>query len=787
MGTQTAIFAGFMLTTAFLLIFIPPAEAQTISPTKTIALDTWIGDIEIDPVRPLAYLSARDSNNIIVLSLTSLSLVNNITVGYNPSRMTIDPLTDRLYCAVAEGPGIAVVNLTSQSLEETWSLTYGASDLAVGRPGRLYVTTWNSLRRPLIIDTSNGTNVGEISDGRLIREGSILEISPDKESLYIGECLLSPVSLYKYNVTTDNPTLELEDDHGSLGSNLQDIAISPDGSLVYLACGGPYYIQAINTTDFSSDGSYYIDAYPSSVAVSGNGSIILGAKRNPYDFTFQSFDSDSYSEIDMFEASEEVLRVRMDAVGRYILAFTGDTYYDNYFLDIYWNIYQGPPKANIISPPPHSGWSSTDVPIEIEFKDPDGVDQSTLSLTLDGVPLPANWDPIDSTLKAQTSGLSTGRHNVVAQASDDLGYGPNIVSWSFIVDTESPSSQVEELPQFTKEPYLTIDAVPMDDQGVVSIEIYQRYNNGNWTHVAKKTAPPWSIIFSGLNEGIYEFYSIAEDRARNREGIPASCDAKTCVDLSSPKVKIVEPHTYDWISGSNIMVQWNASDSISGISNQWLSLDGELAVNLSSNVDEYMIKNPSEGHHSILLEVVDEAGYTNYDRTDIWIDNTPPDIHITSPLGNPRQKSGPVIISWLGIDNGSGIDHYTISINNGSEIPLGYGTSITFPQMEDGDYTFSVRAYDCAGNVAKKNVKTKIDSQLQDSSDFQWVLFLLAFLIVFNGILIVTILYIFIKSRESSQHSKDKSLPEKEDQPPHHYPPPPPSDLIKHYPPPPPP
>jgi len=63
----------------------------------------------------------------------------------------------------------------------------------------------------------------------------------------------------------------------SIGSNLQDMAVTPDGKDVVIACGSPYYHQVLRTSDLSPDGVYPSSNYPSAVAKTAAGGGLVAA------------------------------------------------------------------------------------------------------------------------------------------------------------------------------------------------------------------------------------------------------------------------------------------------------------------------------------------------------------------------------------------------------------------------------------------------------------------------------------------------------------------------------
>ncbi|MEE1773600.1 Ig-like domain repeat protein [Streptomyces sp. JV185] len=84
----------------------------------------------------------------------------------------------------------------------------------------------------------------------------------------------SPVQLAVYDVAsgTATRTAQIRTD----GSNLRDLALTPDGSQVVVASGAPYRHQAYRTSDLTTSTSYPSDAYPNAVDIAPNGTVAAG-------------------------------------------------------------------------------------------------------------------------------------------------------------------------------------------------------------------------------------------------------------------------------------------------------------------------------------------------------------------------------------------------------------------------------------------------------------------------------------------------------------------------------
>ncbi|MFJ8108813.1 hypothetical protein [Streptomyces sp. NPDC096132] len=91
---------------------------------------------------------------------------------------------------------------------------------------------------------------------------------------------LSPSAVATYDVSgADAPKLIAQ---GQAGSNLRDLAVTPDGSQVVTASGWPYKHQVLSTTDLKEVGNYPTDAYPNAVDIAADGTVAAGID-GPYE------------------------------------------------------------------------------------------------------------------------------------------------------------------------------------------------------------------------------------------------------------------------------------------------------------------------------------------------------------------------------------------------------------------------------------------------------------------------------------------------------------------------
>lgn len=102
--------------------------------------------------------------------------------------------------------------------------------------------------------------------------------------------------------------------------------------------------------------------------------------------------------------------------------------------------------------------------------------------------------------------------------------------------------------------------------------------------------------------------------------------------------------------------------------------------------------------------------HSQHQITISFVDLTPPILTITSPSSNSAVKSSSVTVSWNGSDVASGIEHYEVSLDDGSWIEVGTTSEYTFSELADGSHTVYVRAFDKDSNWRKVSVSFIVDT-----------------------------------------------------------------------------
>jgi Bacterial Ig-like domain (group 3) len=105
----------------------------------------------------------------------------------------------------------------------------------------------------------------------------------DPNTLYVAEDGLSPGAIFRLDVSTGSPVVSSSNTFTDQ-ENIEQVALSPDGSRVIPAAGYPYNFEELSAATLSADGMVYPALpYPSAVAVSpGSGGLLATGLDNGY-------------------------------------------------------------------------------------------------------------------------------------------------------------------------------------------------------------------------------------------------------------------------------------------------------------------------------------------------------------------------------------------------------------------------------------------------------------------------------------------------------------------------
>jgi len=293
------------------------------------------------------FLLDSGNNNLLVINTKTEKVVRKLPLSGVPADIALSK-NDK-FLAISTGRSITRINLKNfkakdfvipESVEgEIVSLAFGSKKnifcgSSVDRQwGKLYLLDKKGM---VINEFGVGPDLNQMVYCPLIKTDA------KGRSLYIGYRGVSPTSIYKLDVTkNDKPVFIAEDEHGELGSNLRDFAISPTRNEIYVASGYPYGIQVVNSDNLRLISVLHTDAYPGSVDVSSDGKEIYGTATSPYNNFLYKFDAQNRQLIKSYPLLSEVWNggpqprgVCVADSGRKAFVIHGSDYYDSMQLQV---------------------------------------------------------------------------------------------------------------------------------------------------------------------------------------------------------------------------------------------------------------------------------------------------------------------------------------------------------------------------------------------------------------------------------------------------------------------
>src|SRR5207302_1348965 len=132
---------------------------------------------------------------------------------------------------------------------------------------------------------------------------------------------------------------------------------------------------------------------------------------------------------------------------------------------------------------------------------------------------------------------SYGFYTVAVDKAGNRESAPATADSTTLLDTVAPSSSASS-PQYSTSTAITITYSASDiGSGLASVELWAKAPAGSFAKVATDTSPGGGGSFSytaAAGDGDYGFYTIAVDKAGNREAAPASPDSTTKLDTTTP-------------------------------------------------------------------------------------------------------------------------------------------------------------------------------------------------------------------------------------------------------------
>ena len=254
------------------------------------------GRILVDPPTSHIFVSAPNESSIVVLDYSG-RIIKTITGEAGASGMAIRGST--LY--VALNTAGAIDKIDTVSLTVTGTLVSGLlrpNDLVLAG-GKLWTTTGNCSNWTVQLvgidpaaPSPTAVTYPVFNSNNFLSYCAAFASNPtaNPNLLLAWDLGLSPAQITSFDVSTGSPVQQKTQREEILG-NLQDIAVTPDGSHFITASGAPYEFDQWNVSTLAQDGIIYpANTYPTAVATTaGNGGLMGGGLNGLYDPDFYAY------------------------------------------------------------------------------------------------------------------------------------------------------------------------------------------------------------------------------------------------------------------------------------------------------------------------------------------------------------------------------------------------------------------------------------------------------------------------------------------------------------------
>jgi YVTN family beta-propeller protein len=223
---------------------------------------------------PFAYIPNYGGDSVTVLDTATNTVTATVPVGSNPYAVAVSPDGSTVYVTNSNGvTSISVINATSNTVTATVRVGALPMGVAVSPDGStVYVANWGE-NTVWVINTASNTHTATVSG---MDRPSGVAVSPDGSTAYTSNSD-GTVSVINATSNTITATIHL----GSLNDVVTPaIAVSPDGSMVYVTSSVNGVVFVINAASNTVTATVNVGDDPYAVAVSPDGSTVYVTNSN---------------------------------------------------------------------------------------------------------------------------------------------------------------------------------------------------------------------------------------------------------------------------------------------------------------------------------------------------------------------------------------------------------------------------------------------------------------------------------------------------------------------------
>jgi gliding motility-associated-like protein len=227
---------------------------------KDITVGNAPGCVAVNPGGSTVYVGNSFSNTVSVISTATNTVVATVAVGKNPSGICVSADGSKVYVADYNDGTITVIDAATNSVTATIGGFQRPGALAISPNGsKLYVCCSGGIS---VVGTA-GNNI----EASIAGSADQIAISPDGSTVYVTD---ENSGVEVINTATNTLTTTI-----TVGLTPEGLAISTDGSILYVACFNAGNITAINTKTNTILNTIAVPGGPITLSVSPDGKSIF--------------------------------------------------------------------------------------------------------------------------------------------------------------------------------------------------------------------------------------------------------------------------------------------------------------------------------------------------------------------------------------------------------------------------------------------------------------------------------------------------------------------------------
>jgi hypothetical protein len=266
-------------------IALTPHIASAAVTPSTTTIPGLYSSMAVDDADGEVFLSTPNDGSVVVVNFagTVIGTVTGLSNGY-PSANEVIAADNSIFVLDTEANSVDQINPHTLTIERT--LTTGVTTPAsiVYAGGALWTTSGATWPPPTLarVDITTG---GVTTYPSLLNGASLTAGSGDPNVIFSDAgAAAAGFPINSIDVATNPPTVLVSHSPSGVGA-ISQVAVSPDGSHLVPAAANPYDFQELNTSDLNASGVVYpATAYPAAVAMTANnGGLFAGGVQGDYD------------------------------------------------------------------------------------------------------------------------------------------------------------------------------------------------------------------------------------------------------------------------------------------------------------------------------------------------------------------------------------------------------------------------------------------------------------------------------------------------------------------------